>query len=184
MKVLAFVGSPRKSGNTAVLVDEIVKAAAGKGAETETVFLNELNYRGCQACMSCKTKTETCVQKDDVTPLIDKIQGADAVVIGSPVYMGQVTGQTKLFIDRWYSLIRGDFTSRLNPGKKMVMVLTQGQPDAEMFSGIPKGYKGMFKGLAKVESFESLIAPGVRMPGEVAEKEEIMAQARAVGEAL
>jgi multimeric flavodoxin WrbA len=184
MKVLAFVGSPRKGGNTDVVVGEILKAAEAKGADTETVYLNDLSYRGCQACMACKTKTETCVQKDDMAPYLDKIQEADAVVIGSPVYMAQVSGQTKTFIDRWYSFVKGDFTTRLKEGKKVVMVLTQGQPDAELFSAIPKGYSGLFKGLARVESFESLIAPGVRMPGEVADKEDIMSRARAIGEAL
>lgn len=184
MKVLGFVGSPRKNGNSDVIVSEVLKAAEAKGAATQKIYLNDLNFRGCQACMACKTKSETCVQKDEMTPLLADIQGADAIVIGSPVYMGQVTGQTKLFIDRWYSFIKGDFTTRLNPGKKVVMVLTQGQPDAEMFSVIPKGYKGMFKGLAKVESFESIIAPGVRKPGEISGNEEIMAKARAIGEAL
>ena len=184
MKVLAFVGSPRKNGNSVVLVNEILKAAESKGAETKTVFINDLDFKGCQACMACKTTMETCAQKDDMTPLLDEIQEADAVVIGSPVYMGQVTGQAKTFIDRWYSFIKPDFTSRLKEGKKVVMVLSQGQPDADMFSYIAKGYAGMFKGLAKVESFESLIAPAVRAPGEVSGNDDIMAQARAIGEAL
>lgn len=184
MKVLAFVGSPRKNGNSAVLVNEVLKAAESKGAETKTVFINDLDFKGCQACMSCKTKTETCAQKDDMTPLMEEIQEADAVVIGSPVYMGQVTGQTKTFIDRWYSFMRADFTTRLNEGKKVVMVLSQGQPDADMFSYITKGFNGMFKGMLKAESFEPLIAAGVRAPGEISENGDMMAQARAIGEAL
>lgn len=184
MKVIGFIGSPRKGSNSEVLVSEILKAAEAKGAETKMVSLNDLSFKGCQACMSCKTKTEKCVQEDDLSPLLDEIHEADAVVIGSPVYMGHVTGQTKLFIDRWYSFIKGDFTSRLKEGKKMVMVLPQGQPNADLFKGIAKGYKGMFTGLAGMASFESLIAPGVRMPGEVSGNDEIMAQARAIGEAL
>ena len=184
MKVMAFVGSPRKDGNTDVLIKEILAAAAAKGADSKTVYLNDLTFKGCQACMSCKSKTETCVQKDDLAPLMDEIQEADAIVIGSPVYMGQVTGQTKLFIDRWYSFVKGDFTSRLEPGKKMVMVLTQAQPDADMFSGIGPGYKGMFKGLAKVDSFETFIATSVRGPGEAAENSDLMDKAKSIGEAL
>lgn len=183
MKVVGFVGSPRKGGNTDVLVQKALEGAQTKGAETRIFYLNDLNIKGCQACMACKTKMDSCVQKDDMTTLYQEISEADGVVIGSPIYMGNITGQAKVFLDRWYAFVTGDFKSRLAPGKKALIVLPQGQPDANLFTGTGKGISGVLKFLVKMDS-ETLIAPGVRDKGAVANNAEIMAKAAEAGARL
>jgi len=139
MKVVGFVGSPRKKGNTFAMVSEVLRGAREAGAETNIYVLNSLNIHGCQACYKCQTPEGSCVQKDDMKQLYDEIISADGVVIGSPVYMVQVTGQTKTFIDRLFALLYfkdgkpGVFGNKIK-GKKAVTVYSQGQPDTNLFA--------------------------------------------------
>ncbi len=106
MQVIGIVGSPRENGNTAALVRQMLKGAAEAGADTEVFYLNKLNFRGCQACMYCKSH-DVCKQEDDMARVIEEIKKADGIIIGSPVYIGYVSGQTKLFLDRLYVFLRG-----------------------------------------------------------------------------
>lgn len=104
MNVLAINGSPRKNWNTATLLDKALEGAASQGAKTELVNLYDLNYKGCMSCFSCKLKDGSsygkCAVKDDLTPILEKIADADAVILGSPIYFGNTTGQMKSFIER------------------------------------------------------------------------------------
>jgi len=139
MKVVGFVGSPRMKGNTTTIVNEVLRGASEAGAETRVFNLNELGIRGCQACYKCQTPEGKYVQTDGMAPLYDVIFSADAVVIGAPVFMFQVTGQTKTFIDRLFALLYlkdgkpGAFRNKIK-GKKIVTVYSQGQPDASLFA--------------------------------------------------
>lgn len=117
MKVIGFVGSPRKNGNIDVLVQQVLQGASAAEAETKIFYLNELDFKGCQGCNFCKVNNR-CGLQDDMTSLYDEIANAGAIVIGSPVYIGQVSGQTKLFLDRWYAFMNPDFSTRLEKGKK------------------------------------------------------------------
>ena len=128
MKVIGIVGSPRKNGNTNIVVQQVLEGAAEAGAETRTFLLNEMNYRGCQACDYCKSH-EKCKLEDDLTELFEEMAGADGVVFGAPIYFAQFSGQMRLFLDRCYSLINSDFSARLPAGKKAVIVGAQGMPD-------------------------------------------------------
>lgn len=103
MKVIGIVGSPRKNGNTNIVVQQILEGAAEAGAETRTFLLNEMNFRGCQACDYCKSH-EKCKLEDDLTELFEEMAGADGVVFGAPIYFAQFSGQMRLFLDRCYSL--------------------------------------------------------------------------------
>jgi multimeric flavodoxin WrbA len=139
MKVVGFVGSPRKKGNTTTIVNEVLRGAQEAGAETKVFNLNQLNIKGCQACYKCQTPEGRCVQKDDMAALYDEIYSADAVVVGTPIYMFQITGQTKIFVDRLFAFLYqkdgqpGAFRNKLK-GKKTVTVYAQGQPDTSLFT--------------------------------------------------
>ncbi|UCD56485.1 MAG: flavodoxin family protein [Candidatus Hydrogenedentota bacterium] len=102
MKVIGFNGSPRKGANTETLVKAVLKGAAGKGAETRLVNLNELSIKGCQGCDACKNDLGTCVQKDDISPLLQEMKECDAIVLGTPIYWFHVSSQFKALIDRFY----------------------------------------------------------------------------------
>jgi len=104
MNVIAVNGSPRKNWNTATLLQKALDGAASQGAETEIFHLYELNYKGCISCFACKTRNGQsygiCAVKDDLTPLLKKVAEADAVIMGSPIYFGTVTGEMKSFMER------------------------------------------------------------------------------------
>ena len=99
VKVIGICGSPRKNGNTEILLREALEAAASEGAETELVRLAGRDINPCRACDSCKSKGE-CEIDDDLNEVIELAADADGIIIGSPVYFGSVTAQTKMFMDR------------------------------------------------------------------------------------
>ncbi len=101
MKVVAINGSPRKSGNTALLIQEIFKIFEIEGIETELIQLGNKKVHGCTACGICKEKKDgKCHIKNDALNLcIEKMVEADGVIIGSPVYFANVTTEIKALID-------------------------------------------------------------------------------------
>lgn len=102
MKVVAFNGSPRKGGNTEVLIQTVFKELNRAGVDTELVNLAGKPIRGCKACHCCVTKKNGhCAIKNDViNSCIDKMVEADGIIIGSPTYFADVTSETKSLIDR------------------------------------------------------------------------------------
>lgn len=104
MKVIAVNGSPRKKWNTATLLEKALDGAASQGAETEIVHLYDLSFKGCVSCFSCKTKGGKsygrCGYVDELTPLLERIEAVDALILGSPVYLGVVTGEMRSFMER------------------------------------------------------------------------------------
>jgi multimeric flavodoxin WrbA len=104
MKLLAFNGSPRKKWNTATLLEHALQGAESEGAKTELFHLYDLNYKGCISCFSCKRiggkSYGHCAQKDDLAPVFKMVEKADAILIGSPIYFGITTGETRSFLER------------------------------------------------------------------------------------
>lgn len=104
MKVVLINGSPRKNWNTHKLLIEAERGAKEAGAETELIHLYDLNYKDCRSCFACKlrgNKTEgICAICDDLKPIYERIMDADGIIIGSPVYYGDLTGETVSFIHR------------------------------------------------------------------------------------
>lgn len=104
MKVIAISGTPRKGWNTSMLLDKLLEGARSKGAETEIINLHDLDYKGCKSCFACKTiggkSYGKCIMKDGLTRVLEKIQNADALVLGSPIYFGRVSGQMAVFLER------------------------------------------------------------------------------------
>jgi multimeric flavodoxin WrbA len=105
MKIIGINGSPRKGWNTHTLVEEALKGAAQGGAQTELVNLYDLSFTGCISCFACKRQDSPgvghCAVKDDLWPLLEKIESADGLVIGSPIYWGEVTASTRAFLERF-----------------------------------------------------------------------------------
>jgi multimeric flavodoxin WrbA len=104
MKVLAINGSPRKQWNTATLLNKALEGAASQGAETELINLYDLDFKGCTSCFACKLKNGKsygkCAYKDEISPVLDRIEDFDALILGSPIYLGTVTGVMKSFMER------------------------------------------------------------------------------------
>ena len=104
MKILGFNGSPRTSWNTATLLKKGLEGAASQGAETELIHLYDLDFRGCVSCFACKTKGGQsygkCAEKDELSPVLEEVERADAILLGSPIYFGAVTGEMRSFMER------------------------------------------------------------------------------------
>lgn len=104
MKLLAINGSPRKTWNTATLLQKAVEGAASRGAETELIHLYELAFKGCVSCFQCKTKDGQsygrCGINDELTPILEKVLESDILILGSPIYFGSVTGEMQSCLER------------------------------------------------------------------------------------
>ena len=116
-KIIGFVGSPRKNGNTHRLVSKILEGARSRGADTKIINVVESDISGCNSCYYCRQHKE-CSINDALKPLYDEIYNCDGVVFGSPIYLFQMTGQAKQLMDRFFPFIGPDFKTRLKPGKK------------------------------------------------------------------
>jgi multimeric flavodoxin WrbA len=105
MKVIAINGSPRKKWNTATLLEKALEGAASEGAETELIHLYDLNFKGCTSCFACKLKNGKsygkCAMEDELTPVLAKLKDVDAVFLGSPIYLGNSTGEMRSFMERY-----------------------------------------------------------------------------------
>lgn len=183
MRITGFIGSPRKGGNTDHLVGRILQGASENGAETRIVYLNDLNIRGCQACMQCKEKAFRCAIKDDMQELYPLIESSQVLVLGSPIYMGHITGMMKTFIDRWYAYAGVPEEKKLPIGKRIFLVLPYGREEKDLFHHVAKQVGQAFKFVfgAKVDS---LLVAGVRDAGDVLHQEDAMQHAWEIGSAL
>jgi len=186
MRILAVNGSPRKGGNTQVLLEAVLEGIRAAGShEIEVIRLNDLLFRPCQNCGGC-TKKGICVLQDDMTPLYDKLLASDGIIVASPIYFYGVSAQTKAFLDRLQAMW----------SRKQILVKNGKWSDEKQRRGLfvsvaatkgPKIFDGarleVFYGLETlgVEKLEELLARGVDARGEMAKKVDILAAARKTG---
>ncbi|MDS1030455.1 flavodoxin family protein [Bacillota bacterium LX-D] len=181
MKVIGFNGSPRKYGSTNLLIEQVLQGAKEKGAETKIYNLNDLSIKGCQSCYYCK-EHETCVIKDDMQTLYSEILDADAIVLGTPLYMWQMSSQTKAFTDRLCAFLGTDFSSKAK-GKKMVLVFTQGNPDPNIFQQYYESTAKMYKFLG-FNVVDTILSYGNRTPDDTKGQTELLEKAKVAGSYL
>jgi multimeric flavodoxin WrbA len=130
MKVLAFYGSPRKNGNTDILIDEAVRGVQNAGAAVEKFALCKMKINYCIGCRRCKDvdRPPFCAQKDDMTNIIyPRLAECDAIIVGFPVYSARENAQVSAFIDRW------DCVGRFNPAKRAMVIGTWGLPTLDTY---------------------------------------------------
>lgn len=101
MKVLGVVGSFRKNGNTDTLVNKVLEGVKSCGIGTECIYLSDFNFKDCIGCEGC-AKTNKCVIKDEMQDIYRLLEESDGIVLGSPTYFYNVTGDIKKFLDRLY----------------------------------------------------------------------------------
>lgn len=142
-KIVIIDGGPRKNMNTAQLLQQFADGAksADSDIEVKTIRLYDLDYKGCMSCMACKLKgkaSNICRFKDALTLVLEDIAVADGIVLGSPIYFGEVTGQMRAFLERlsfpWLSY--NDYS--LTAPKRMPVLLVEtmnGTPDRNNSNG-------------------------------------------------
>ena len=112
IKIIGLCGSPRPNGNTAKLIRKVLEGAQSMGAETEFISLGNKKILFCTACYKC-LKEGTCILKDDLNEVREKMIKSDGLVIGSPTYNREITGQLKTFYDRlWYDIHNQTFVGK------------------------------------------------------------------------
>lgn len=154
-KIIAINGSPRSGWNTDILVREAAAGAASAGAEVELLDLYQLEkFTGCVSCFGCKTEAHRgkCVCKDGLGDVLAKIRTADGLILGSPVYLGDITAGLRALYERLifqsisYNLDTPSYSKRKIP---VVFILTSNAPEG-YYTDLLKRYK---------ESLEAFVGP-------------------------
>ena len=152
MKVILINGGPRLNWNTHKLLLEAERGAQEAGAETEMVHLYQLDYKDCRSCFACKlrgNKTDgVCAIADELKPVLEKIKDADGVIIGSPVYYGNLTGETIAFINRLLFPVmyyendeNGQAIRILKKEKKCGLIATMNAPATLLANGYDRAFE-------------------------------------------
>ena len=181
MTIIGINASPRNNGNSAVLVNEVLKGAQEAGAQTEVFHLDSMNINGCKACGAChRSKELFCVQKDDMQSLYHALDDADGIVIGSPVYMALPSAQAVLFLNRLYGLRynddKGQPHDKIAP-KKVVTVYAQGAPMPDYYTTNFDIVDGGFGKMLQTKVLKRIVCAGTF-------DEALIAEAREAGKAL
>lgn len=156
MNVLAVNGSPRKDGNTAQLLHSALEGAQSVGATTRFVQLSDYDFSGCMSCFACKRKHTPfhgrCAWKDGLTPVLEAAMSADAIILGTPIYLGNVSAGTKAFLERLVfpclSYDRPDkrnFEGTINAGVVYTMGMTRDRLDASGYEYLVKSTDNYLK---------------------------------------
>ncbi len=179
MKVTAIVGSPRRKGNSAKLVEEILEGAKERGAEVSIHYLGEKTIKPCIGCYSCE-KSKTCVIKDDdMQGIYPDMESADAYVFASPVYFDQVSGQFKTFIDRIFPY----YWDKPLKNRKAVFAMVYEDVRADLYDEIFDWFRKMMAPCHGIKVVESIKVHGVNK-NPVSEDSELLAKARDIGRNL
>ncbi len=188
MNVLAFQGSPRKKGNTEVLLQAIEQGVQAAGGKFELVRLYDLNIHPCIGCGGCN-KTGKCVLEDDMTGLYEKIVASKRVIIASPIYFYNVTAQAKAFIDRtqalwsWKYLLKRKGEWQAASGRVGYFVSVAATKGAKVFEGSVLTAKYAFDAMDMEYGGEFLVKH-VDKIGEMAGHEEELKKAEEFGKSI
>ncbi|UCD64003.1 MAG: flavodoxin family protein [Candidatus Zixiibacteriota bacterium] len=175
LRVLGVVGSPRKGGNTDILVDAVLAGAERAGAESSKIYLGKLNLKPCRACEGCK-KAGRCVNDDDMQLVLSQMDQSTIWVLGTPVYFWGPTGWFKAFVDRWYGA-----REHINFAEKKAILAV---PFEDTKTATARHTVGMIKDALdymKTPLLASIVVPGVLNKGDVNSHEETLAAASRAG---
>jgi len=136
MRILAINGSPRRSGNSSLLLSELVQGAKGDGAVIEEIIAEQLNLDFCKGCLRCNLIKRCAIESDNWGELSEKILNADSLIFASPIYFHHLSAPLKKIIDRFRSFVHVQITEtglKYLPWHKwqkhFVLILSQGSPD-------------------------------------------------------
>ena len=175
------MGSPRKNGNTDVLVSKILEGAQGAGATTEKIFLVDLTIKECDGCHSC-WKGNECNKLDDMNNLYPKIIESNILIFGTPVYWYGPTALLKLFLDR-FVYFNSPENREIIKEKSAILVVPFEEDNLKTAEPLIIMFEKSFEYL-NLPIIDTIIVPGVTKRGEVSKKEGIMKKCYDVGQKL
>jgi len=187
LKVLGIAGSPRRGGNTDLLLTEVMRGAASRGAEVKTIILNDLNIAPCQHCDAC-LEAGRCQVEDDMQMVYRELEQADRLVLASPIHFMGLTAQAKAMIDRCQALWARKYILKTPPlgnrrERKGLFVSVGGRRVANLFEPALATVKSLFKVLDITYAGE-LVFPGVDEKGTITKYSDALRQAFLAGQKL
>jgi multimeric flavodoxin WrbA len=180
-KILGVIGSPRKKGNTHILVSRILDGAKAEGAETEMLFLGDLDIRECDGCHSC-WKGRQCSKKDDMNVIYPKIIESDIIIFGTPVYWYGPTALMKCFIDRFVYFNCPENRSKIK-GKAAVLAIPFEEDNIKTADLLVRFFKKSL-GYLEMKIIGKILSPGVSARGDILKKEELLKKGYQLGKRI
>ncbi len=187
MKVLGIAGSPRRGGNTDLLLAEVMRGAASQGAEVKTIILNDLKFVPCQHCDACLERGR-CKVEDDMQMVYMELEQADRIVLASPIQFTGVTAQMKAMIDRCQALWARKYVLKVPPlgdrrERKGLFISVGGRKIANLFEPALVMVKTVFR-IMDISYAGELLFPGVDEKGAIAKHPDALHQAFLAGQKL
>lgn len=186
MKILGISGSPRRGGNTEILLDEVLKGAKSAGLTVEKIALGELAFKPCQECGGCDN-IGRCVILDDMAGVYNKVESADAVIIASPIFFGSLSAQTKMMIDRFQALWVKKYILKTPPRsgrrRKGVILCAANSKKRKFFKNAESIVKNLFATL-DIDYVEGLFCGGLEGRDAIKSKKRILKKAFSLGAGL
>lgn len=177
-KLFGVVGSPRRNGNTHILVSRILDGARTEGATGDILFLNDLDIRECDGCHAC-WDDKPCSKNDDMNTIYPKLIDSDVIIFGTPVYWYGPTALMKCFIDRFVYFNCPEHRAKIK-GKAAVLAVPFEEENPETAALLIAFFE---KGLQYLQMHlvGSIIVPGVGRKGEILEKTDCLVEAYELG---
>ena len=188
MKVLGLFGSPRKDGNTDLLLEEALRGAAMEGAEVERVHLGEVNIIPCKECLKCFQNGQ-CILLDDMQDIYPKLLKADIIIFASPIFFYGITAWAKALVDRCQALwarkyvLQEQSLSKEGKRRKGFFISVGGTKGQRVFEGAILTVKYFFDVL-NTDYAGELVFRGIDAQGDILKHPEAMQQAFEAGRRL
>ena len=182
MKILGISGSPRKGGNTDLLLDEALEVAREKGAKTKKITLSELNFSPCMECENIR-KDGVCILKDDLQMLYSEIENSDGIILASPIFFGSISAQTKMMIDRFQCLwlAKNIFKTYKSKKRKVgAFICVEASMRKDFFENAKSIVRNFFATI-DTDYREELLCSGIDKKATVKEKPECLKAACKIG---
>ncbi|NMC76313.1 MAG: flavodoxin family protein [Candidatus Methanofastidiosa archaeon] len=180
-KILGIIGSPRKNGNTHIMVNKILEGAKSEGAVIDSIFLSDYKIKECDGCHAC-WKGLGCAKCDDMNKFYEKIIDSDAIVFGTPVYWYGPTALMKGFIDRFVYFNCPENREKIR-GKSAVVAIPFEEEDEKASVATVEIFEKSL-GYLEMNLTDVLLAPGVGEKGAILEKKIILERAFNTGKML
>lgn len=185
ISVLGIAGSPRKKGNSTILMKRVLDGAEAKGARSDMVYLHDLSFKGCQACLKCSPGGH-CVIKDGLSPVFSALRLADVWVLAAPIYFDGLSGQLKMFFDRLRHFFYEDGERKimLKGKRRGLFIITYADDENEHYLKVVKETGKYLNWMGEFGEVEYLIGSELYHPEDLKKKPGLLEQAKKLGEKL
>jgi multimeric flavodoxin WrbA len=180
-KILGIMGSPRRNGNTHILVSRILEGAESEGAEGDILLLDDLAIKECNGCHVC-WEGKDCSKDDDMNSIYPRVIESDAIIFGTPVYWYGPTALMKGFIDRFVYFNCPENREKIR-GKPVVLAVPFEEEDPETAALLVSFFEKSL-GYLEMNLIGTILVPGVTRKGEMKEKEAKLQEAYELGKKL